>query len=194
MSEAVDTLKDGGVIVFPTETSYGLAADATNPRAVERLLAIKKRKASQTLPLIVADMQMAKAYADLSPLLESFAKRFWPGALTIVAASRNQLDRHAVDRNGFIALRVSGSDVARALSKGLGKPIVSTSANRSGESDVYSIRAFRSQYATAKLQPDLILDAGTLPKRKPSTIIRETGGKIEVLRQGSIKIPMSYVA
>jgi len=125
-----------------------------------------------------------------------FAKQFWPGALTLVLPIRNTAKNRLVSdcqKGGKVAIRVSEHPIARTLSKELGRPIVSTSANQSGESDVYSIRTLKSQYKGLKLQPDLILDAGALPRRRPSTIVAINRNKFRILREGSIKLPKKSI-
>ena len=87
-----------------------------------------------------------------------------------------------------VAVRVSSNNVARALSRGLGKPIISTSANISGEAPAYNIKEVIKSFARKKYRPDLILDAGKLPKRSPSTIVKINDKKIIILREGEIKI------
>ncbi len=183
VKEAVAVLKKGGVVVFPTETAYGLAADPENRRAVKRIYHIKGREAGKKLPLIAADAGMAIVYAKVSPLLAKLARKHWPGPLTVVGKRA--------------AVRVSSHPVARALSRGLGRPIISTSANVSGQPTCYSVKSFlkqlslrgvRSNDRTTKQSPDFIIDVGALPRRKPSTIVTERKGQITILRQGSIRL------
>tara|TARA_Y100000031_G_C8196177_1_gene373826 strand:+ start:158 stop:769 length:612 start_codon:yes stop_codon:yes gene_type:complete len=196
IKEAVEVLRNGGVVVFPTETSYGLAADATDRRAVERLMRIKGR-GSKTLPVIASSLVMFKRYAQIEGVALKLARKFWPGPLTIVLPVRDDKLKFVSPfcvKDKHIAIRVSSNEIARELSRQLGKPIVATSANRSGQPDCYSIRTLRKQYVRSRLQPDFILDAGALPKRKPSTLISIKDEQIKVLRQGSIKIPHAYLS
>jgi L-threonylcarbamoyladenylate synthase len=199
--EAVAVLRAGGVVVFPTETAYGLAADATNDRALERLAAIKHREVWKTPPLIVASRAMAERYAELTPALSDLVDKFWPGALTIVVRTKipplpegglggvgvNLSEK--VIRDSTIALRVSSNQTARALSKNLGAPITSTSANLAGGKECYRVEDARAQFASQILQPDYYLDVGPLEPHLPSTIVREVDGRMEVLRQGEIYVP-----
>ncbi|HBL39323.1 TPA: threonylcarbamoyl-AMP synthase [Candidatus Uhrbacteria bacterium] len=181
IKEAIEALRHGGVVVFPTETSYGLSADATNARAVARVARLKGRPSEKTFPLIVSSTAMADRYAHLRCLGHRLAKKFWPGPLTLVVEARKNvgLARGIVARDGTVALRVSSNETARALARGLGRPIVSTSANRAGEPPAYDA-------LDVTLKADFILDDGRLPRRKPSTIVHVVQGKIEVLRQGSV--------
>ncbi|MBI5369661.1 threonylcarbamoyl-AMP synthase [Candidatus Uhrbacteria bacterium] len=197
IQEAVAVLKNGGVVVYPTETAYGLAADATNERAVERVRAIKGREAWKTPPLIVADKQMAERYVMLSSVLNKLVHELWPGPLTIVAPvsdfGRQELAQGVI-RDGTVALRVSSHKIASALSRELGKPIVATSANVAGEPTCFDIVCVRTQFASQLLQPDFFLDEGPLPECKPSTLIAECDGEVVILREGAIEIKYPYVA
>lgn len=202
IQKAVKILRAGGVVVFPTETAYGLAADATSARAVERVMAIKGREGWKTPPLIAADQEMVEKYCTLSPLLKDLVRTFWPGPLTIICPiSRPGLETKArpwdlvegVVRDGTVAIRVSSHPVAQALSRGLGVPIVATSANVAGEPECYDIASVRKQFSLRPLQPDFYLDGGRLDLHPPSTIVEERDGKIIVLRQGEIQISKSYV-
>jgi len=195
LKKAVEVIKNGGVIVFPTETAYGIAADATNSRAVEKVMAIKGRSTAKAPPLIVADLKMAGNYALLSPIFDQLISSLWPGPLTIVSTIRKESTLSPlVVQDNTIAIRVSSHPIARALSQELNVPIVATSANLAGESACYDIESVKKQFNTQLLQPDLYLDGGVLPIRQPSTIIAEKDGRIIVLRQGEIEIPALYVA
>jgi L-threonylcarbamoyladenylate synthase len=186
INKAVATIKAGGVVVFPTETAYGLAADATNAKAVAKVFVIKGRTKEKSFPLIVVDLKMAEKYAVFSPAIKKLVKKYWPGALTVVVSLRHGVKLPSgVVQKGTIAVRASSHTIARTLSRRLGRPIVSTSANLSGRPTCYSARAVKKQLGD---RPDDYLDAGRLPHRRPSTIITEKDGKIIVLREGSIKI------
>ena len=186
---AVNVLRQGGVVVFPTETAYGLAADATDPRAVRRVYQIKGREPGKTPPLIVADRAMAEEYVEILEALHTLADAHWPGALTVVGKVGKGLASGVVRADGTVAVRVSAHPVARALSKGLGLPIVATSANVSGLAPCYSVRTFRRQLrAAGHPEPDAVVDVGPIPRRKPSTIVTVKRGKTVILRQGSVKL------
>ncbi|MFH1404686.1 MAG: L-threonylcarbamoyladenylate synthase [Patescibacteria group bacterium] len=195
VKHAVEILKKGGVVVFPTETAYGICADATNEDAVAKISIIKQRRQGNTFPLIVGTLKMAQAYGDFSQLMKKMAREFWPGALTLCVPIKKEvvLSKYAI-KNGSIALRVSSNEIARLLSKELGVPIISTSANLSGKESCYSVEDVKKEFVHEKLQPDYFIDAGVLPKRKSSTIVQEQNGKLDVLREGSVRITKKYVA
>ncbi len=186
IEEAVNILRGGGVVVFPTETAYGLAADATNSEAVEKVREIKGREQTKAFPVIAADMEMIEAIAGVPGGLAGLAQVHWPGALTMILPVIGEELSMGVVRDGTVAVRISSNSVSQALSKGLGAPIVSTSANRSGAGVCYSIACVKEQLGD---EPDLYLDAGELTPEPPSTIVTvDDYGYPEVIRQGSIEI------
>lgn len=194
---AVSVLKKGGVVVFPTETSYGIGCDATNAKAVRRVFRIKGRPGGKGTPLLVDSRAAAKRWAVFSKEAEGLAKKHWPGALTIVLSPRSKKIAPACLQDGTLSLRLSSHPVARALASGLGRPIVATSANVSGAPACFSVRTFLQQLSgeagsasggNHSTTPDLILDAGALPRRRPSTLVRIDDGRVSVLRQGSVRV------
>lgn len=196
MKTALNTLRDGGVVVFPTETAYGLAADATNQKAVERVYAIKRRDPSKTIPLLVASIEMAQQYMEFTPELHALVRVYWPGALTIVGRAKEGTDLApgAIRDDGTIAMRISSHPVAGALCTQLDRPMTATSANIAGKSLCYSREQLDQQFATTGLSADYIFDVGVLIPRKPSTIVREVEGGLEVLRQGELRLPNVLLA
>ncbi len=181
LKQAVAVLKQGGVVVFPTETSYGIGCDATNARAVAQVFALKGRPEGKGTPLIVDSLAMAETFGVFSAIAKKLAKKHWPGALTLVVPKKGRI-ADAVLQDGTVALRVSSHPIARALAKGLGKPLVATSANKSGEPPAFSVRAAQA------LGADAFVSGGTLRKRRASTLVRITGDAVEVLRQGPVKL------
>ena len=181
IGHAVAVLKQGGVALFPTETSYGLAVDATNPCAVKRLMRLKGRRTDKSFPLIVASTAMADRIGHLRCLGHRLAKAYWPGPLTLVVKERkgSGLARDVV-RDGTIALRVSSHPVARELSRRLGRPIVSTSANKAGFPSAYRVE-------DAGVAPDAVLNVGRLSKKKSSTVVSIVDKQMVVLRKGDVR-------
>jgi L-threonylcarbamoyladenylate synthase len=168
LKKAAAVLKAGGLVVYPTETAYALGCDPKNPKAVKRLFSVKKRDAAKRLPMIAATAAMAMRHLKLDRYGRILARAFWPGPLTIVAP---------------VAMRVSPHPVAAALSRALGRPVASTSANRSGQGTAYDVPSILKDLGAS---PDLVLDAGPLKKAPVSTIVRPGGGIIEVLRAGAV--------
>lgn len=165
VAEAVNVLRDGGLVIYPTETCYALGADALNPDAVKRVRMVKRRPSSLPLPVIVADEAMWREYAELTPDALRLIRGFSPGPLTLVLRKRalipDALNPYA------LAARISSHPVAAELAKRLGSPIVSTSANAHGDPEPYDVKkALRS----LSLFEGLVLDDGELPRRPVSTI------------------------
>jgi L-threonylcarbamoyladenylate synthase len=195
--EAVGVLKSGGVIAYPTETTYGLGCDPRDATAVRRIFRIKGRDEKKPMLLVAASAAQVKKVAVVSGISARLAKRYWPGPLTLVLPIRREgggtppLPKTITPRDE-IAIRVSSSPIVQRLTRRFGFPIVSTSANRSGKQECRSGKAIEEFFSSRRNRPDLIIDGGTLPKRKPSTIARvKKDGTVDVLREGSVKIKVA---
>lgn len=194
IKEAVKILKKFGVIVYPTETSYGLGADPFSKKAVKKVFQIKKRKFSKALTVVVADLKMAKKYAQFDKVSLKLAQKHWPGPLTIILNQKTQKkDKQIISdltRKGTpdFGIRVPGNQFSRTLIKKFGKPLTSTSANISGQKECYNVREIKKQFGKNKFKPDLVLNTGSLPHRPVSTVVSVLDNKIKVLRKGPIKI------
>jgi len=180
ISRAVDVLQHGGVLAYPTETVYGLGCDPRKSTAIRRIYSLKGRDRKKQLLLVAASIAQVRKVAKLEGAALTLAKRYWPGPLTLVLPSR---------KKGSVAIRVSSSPIVQRLCKAFGYPIISTSANRSGETECRSGRAVKALFAKSRLAPDFVIDAGRLPRRKTSTVARvKKDGTVEVLRDGAIKL------
>lgn len=188
ISSCVTALKSGKVVACPTDTSYGLAVDATNINAVKKLYLIKGRGFNKPVHVIVPSVAYAKKNVLWNSAASKLAKKFWPGALSLVLPLRikNQKSKILSAGSGFLGIRFPKNNVALGLSLGLKGPITATSANRSGEKDCYSAAEIVAQFKRQKIKPDIIINAGRLPKRKPSTMVKIENGKITILREGPI--------
>jgi L-threonylcarbamoyladenylate synthase len=183
VERGVEVLRAGGVIVFPTDTVYGLGADAFNPRAVRRVYEVKRRSADLALPLLLGGLSQVDALAEAVPGFARFmAERFWPGGLTIVLPKSVSLPSH-LGRGATVAVRVPRHAVALDLISRLGRPLVGTSANISGEPSVLTADEARKQLGS---EVELIIDGGKCPGGVESTIIDATGEVPVVLRRGMI--------
>ena len=196
MKEAIEVLKNGGTVVYPTETAYGLGVDATNRTAVEKMYVTKRRNPKNTPGLIVANFKMARSLGKISRRLARLARNYWPGALTLVVPAKPSTDLadNVIREDGTIALRISSNEIARELSETLGKPIVATSANVSGEPTCYTTSCVKKQFATQDLRPDYYIDVGALQERPPSTIVTQEDGQLRVLREGPLNIQGNRLA
>ncbi|MBU0625755.1 threonylcarbamoyl-AMP synthase [Patescibacteria group bacterium] len=189
LQQALEVLRTGGVVVHPSESSYGLAVDPRNSSAIKRLFRLKRRSSGKPVLLAAASIDQVEDIVRLSTSLKRLIKQHWPGPLTIVAPAKRRLDLTGTGRPAVqIAIRVPAAAWLRALAKGLGYPVTSTSVNLAGQPPAYSPREIRQIFSEKKLQPDLLLAVGTLPHRSPTTIICQKGQKIKILRPGTIKI------
>ncbi len=206
LSEIIPALKRGKIIVFPTETSYGLGCDATNQKSVDKIFKMKGRKGDKPMLVIVPNIEMAKSYLAWNSLLDRIAYKYWPGPLTVVGDYVGSvLVRHGLSRvpkayflangvvsaHGTLAIRVTDNFIPKFLSEKLGHPLVATSANLAGQGDLYDAKEAQKKFETGEVRPDIIIDKGVLPKVKPTTIVSVVGGKLQVLRQGEITVDVS---
>ena len=187
--DAVKVLKKGGIIVYPTETSYALGADVANSKAIKKIFDIKKRNLNKTLPTIAADLDMVNYCTAMNSQEKQLAKKHWPGPLTLVLSVKNKFFSKPVILNKKIAIRVPDNRIARLLSHYLGGPIVSTSANKADNQSCYSVISVKKSLGLSSAEKiDLALDVGYLIKRPPSTIVELKNNNINIIRQGKIKI------
>jgi L-threonylcarbamoyladenylate synthase len=185
IKRAGEVLSCGGTVVFPTETLYGLAALATNKKAVEKVYAIKRRPREKLLPVIVGSFAQAQKYFIFSREELALARRFWPGPLTLVLKTRSKKLAAAV-RGDRVAVRYSANAVAARLAIYAGAPITATSANISGKPGCFTIASVKRQFG--RVDPDLFLNTGTLKRSLPSTIVRVVHGRIVVIREGRVRV------
>lgn len=182
LAAAADVLRNGGVVVFPTDTVYGLAALAAESAAIDRLFELKDRPAERSIAVLIADVDQANELAALTDTDRELMGRHWPGALTVVVHRRPEVDWIGA-ADGTVGVRCPDQDFVRALATAVG-PLATTSANRSGEpTEVVADAAAASLVG----QPDLVVDGG-LCAGVASTVVRRDGDAWTVLRQGSLEI------
>jgi L-threonylcarbamoyladenylate synthase len=162
---------------------YALTVVASDAAAVERAYAIKGREDGKPLPLFVSDLEMAERIAVINPMARSLAKRFWPGALTIVLNKKPDFESEALAGGDTVALRAPAHDLALAVIAQLGEPVTATSANRSGGPDPISADDVQRELGN---ELDLILDSGPCPVGVSSTIVDCTRLEPSILRLGAI--------
>lgn len=176
-SVILKALKDGKVLVCPTDTVYGLVCDAANKKAVERIFKIKKRDRKKPLPVFIKDINMAKKFTYINKKQDKFLKENWPGKITVVLKGKKGLTG-AVYKKGTIGMRMPDYKLLNLILEKFQKPIAQTSANISGKPAATKIKEVLSQFESIDVQPDLIINAGNLPKNKPSKIIDLINNKI----------------
>jgi L-threonylcarbamoyladenylate synthase len=184
INRAVEILADGGIIAYPTETFYGLGADATNPKAIQKIFAVKGRNFKNPISLIIGKPD------DIYPLVQDIpesAKKlmaaFWPGALTIVFSATDSVSSILTAGSGKIGLRVSSHPGARGIVQKLQRPLTATSANLSGAPECIRASEVADQIGD---KIDAIVDLGNTPGTTGSTIIDVTCDPAVILREGAI--------
>lgn len=179
-------LLKGRVIVYPTETVYGLGCDSTNKKAINRIYEMKGREFDKGLLVLVDSMKMARQYVSFNKAALKLAKEFWPGALTLILPTTPEGKK--VFKSETLGVRISSCSLATALVKKIARPLISTSANLTGQLAARSGQEVMSLFEPLADQPDLVLDAGALRKSKGSTIIDCSGNTPVILRSGDLKI------
>ena len=186
LEEAVHSLNSGGVVVFPTDTLYGLGADVFSLAALQRIFSIKGRRADLALPVLVAGLDQVEAVAQpMSAQAQRLAERFWPGPLTLVMRRSPDLPGLVTGGADTVAVRMPGHPVPLELARRLGRPITGTSANRSGQPDLLDLSALENQLGNLV---DHIIQTGPVPAGTASTIVNVTGDTPQLLRGGAISL------
>lgn len=182
LRDAVRTLAHGGVVVYPTETLYGLGVDASNAAALRRLVALKGREPGKPILVLIGDVTMlAHLAADVPSAARRLMRRFWPGPLTIVLRARPDVSPVLTGGSGTIGVRLSSHPTARALPQQLGRPITAPSANPSGQAPPRSVEDARRYFGSAV---DCYVDGGEL-HGVPSTVV-DVRGVAQIIRPGAV--------
>lgn len=188
MARAAAVIRAGGLVAFPTDTLYGLAADPFNPSAVRRIVLAKGRPPDRAMPLVAADLaQVAEQIGPLTPLARRLADRFWPGPLTILVPAPPTIAAGVSAGTGRVGVRVPAHAVARDLSRSSASVLVATSANRSGQTAPADPDDLAESLAAAI---DMLIDSGPTQGGPPTTIVDviadATGEAVRLVRAGAI--------
>ncbi len=187
IKKAAEVIKAGGLVIFPSDTVYILAVDPTKKTAVDLLLSFKNRWTGKAISIAVTDINMADKYVILSDNTKNLYHNLLPGPFTIVSPGKHQVAMGIEAEDGTLGIRIPDSKYIFDLVKLLGKPITATSANLSGRTPNYSVSSFLRPLSQKKKKLiSLIVDAGKLPKNKPSTVIDAVGSEIKILRRGDL--------
>ncbi|MCP2519319.1 L-threonylcarbamoyladenylate synthase [SCandidatus Aminicenantes bacterium Aminicenantia_JdfR_composite] len=176
--------REGKIIVYPTETFYGLGANPFNREAVIRIYHLKRREFGKPLPIVIHEKSQVEELAyDIPEIFYRITERFWPGPLTIVLKSKEIFPEEMIGEGGTIGMRLPDFEWLRRLIEKTGFPIIATSANISGGREISSpIELTKIFYG----EVDLIVDGGNTPGKRPSTVIDLTGSRLKIIREGII--------
>ncbi len=193
LTRAAEIIAHGGIIAYPTETFYGLGADATNEKAIQKIFAIKGRNFKNPISLIIGQTDnIYPLVQDVPQTAQKLMTAFWPGALTIVFLAANNVSPLLTAGSGKIGLRVSSHPGARGIIQRLKRPLTATSANLTGAPECTRASEVAEQIGD---KIDAIIDLGNTPGTKGSTIVDVTCAPVAILREGAIsrKIIEKYI-
>jgi len=186
VEEGIRVLKRGGIVAYPTDTTYGLGASMSIRPAVERVYQVKERPQNMALPLLLADAsQLTEVAEPVPPIAFDLIHTFLPGALTIVLHKSKSVPDIITAGGKTIAIRIPDHPTPIALIRGVGSPIIGTSANLSGRPSPLTAPEVHSQFGD---KIDLVIDGGRCSAGRQSTIVDLTGDTPVVLREGAISI------
>ena len=177
IKQAASIIERGGILVYPTDTCYGLGVNPKNEQAVASLTKLKGRDETKKFSLIVSDFWMVKQICQVDKRQESVLKKYLPGPFTFVLEMKSG--------QGTIGVRIPDYSLTKILSKEIRIPYTTTSANLSGKKECYDMPCVVAEFLNQNIQPDLILDAGKLPKNPPSTVVDLSSWPPKILRKGS---------
>ena len=184
ISHAVNILRRGGIIVYPTETVYGIGCDPLDADACRRIISLKRRDSAKAMLLLACSSEQVESFAGgLDSKTLAMAERFWPGMLTMVIRPRKKLPGHLFGDRGGIAFRVTPHVLASALAREFGSPIIATSANISGKAPALT---FGEAIALFGESADLVLESEERIDGTPSTVVDMTGETPLLIREGAI--------
>ncbi len=180
-----EVLRSGGLVIYPTDTVYGIAVDVDNDAALARFRALKGRDEYKRTSLLVESVEAMERYGYMNKVARELAMRFLPGALTLVLPVKDTI-RETLQLEGTIALRVPNHPFCIALARAFGAPLTATSANKSGMPTTSSLADIQEQFKRETSDIDLIIDGGALPPCMASTLVSCVTDVPVVLREGAM--------
>jgi L-threonylcarbamoyladenylate synthase len=185
-TRAAEVLRAGGVVLYPTDTLYGLGADAFSDEAFQKVCTIKSRDKRRPIHAVFADLAMVEKYADLTPLGKALAAAFLPGPLTLVLKKKEGLTSGIGHNLETIGIRIPDNEFCLALARAFGKPYTTTSANLSGAHPEATLDEIIGQLEEHAGAIDLVIDGGPLSPSARSTVVHACQDKPHILRTGAI--------
>jgi L-threonylcarbamoyladenylate synthase len=184
MAIAVSALKRGEVIVFPTETLYGLGADALNQACVDKVFHLKGRDPNTPIPVLVSDEAMlSQLVAAVPRLAKRLMECFWPGPLTLVLPARANIPKPLLNATGGVGVRISSQPLATQLVQASGMPLTATSANLSGAEPARTLIEAKIYFGATVTT---FVDGGTLVSKTGSTVAEVQGDRLKIIREGDV--------
>jgi tRNA threonylcarbamoyl adenosine modification protein (Sua5/YciO/YrdC/YwlC family) len=181
IQKAVDALLEGKVIIYPTDTVYGLGCDVTNKQAVEKIYKIKEKSKFAPMSIICNSIKQASMYAYISNFAFRILKRCFPGPYTVILEATKEIPKLMLSRRKEIGIRIPDSQVALALVENLGNAVLSTSVNMAENEFLVDLEEIKNKYNS---KAEFFLDGGMLPEPIPSTVLKIVNEDIEIIREG----------
>ncbi len=183
LDEVALKIKNGGIVIFPTETVYGIGVNGLDQEAVKKLYEVKKRPLDKPFSLLVDSLQMIKELTEeISSEEEKLIKKFFPGPLTLIMKKKNIVPDITTANTPYVGIRMPDNDITLALIKKAGVPIAAPSANISGKPSGTNIEDIKEDF----LNIDYMLDAGEAKIGIASTIVKIENSEVKIIREGSI--------
>lgn len=186
IAKAIEVLRSGGVILYPTDTLYGLGADALSDEAVAKIYAIKGRDEKKPMHAVVSSLEMAAEYGEVNELALALASAYMPGPLTLILRKHPQAVIAMCNGRDEFGFRMPDTQFCLELAREFGRPYTTTSANLAGAKPERSPEKILAQLGERASLIDLVIDMGELPERKPSTIVNVSTGVPVIEREGAI--------
>src|SRR3989339_2203884 len=171
VQEIVEALRAGRIVVLPTDTSYGLCANAFDSQIIEKIFMIKQRSRRKPISVIMNNLEMIKKITWVQQREERILRQYLPGPFTFILNRKEIMPRLLNLAGDSLGVRIPQSNIIQSITQGIDFPITATSANISGEGSIYSVKKIIERLGEQKVRPDLVVDVGRLPRIKPSTIV-----------------------
>lgn len=184
IEKAVQFLRAGEVVAYPTETIYGLGADVFNKKAVKKIYDLKARDYGLPISILVADIEMMRSCLDRVPdEAIPLMRRFWPGPLTILFPASKEFPKELITNTGKVGIRISSNPIASAIVREFGRPITTTSANRSGYPPALNVRHVKKYFGD---RIPCIVDGGECEPSRGSTVVDVSSETMRIIRDGAV--------
>lgn len=185
LKEIKKTIKEDGIIIFPTETVYGIATQAHSKKAIDKLYKAKKRPREKAINIMVSDKKQIEKYAIIKNDIErKIIENLMPGEITIILDKKENFGEDFTKNDNTIGIRIPNNDIALKILKEVNIPLIVSSANISGMKNGINPEEIKKYFQS---EVDILIDGGILENTVPSTIVKEENNKIKVLREGKIK-------
>ncbi|VVA43348.1 conserved hypothetical protein [Candidatus Roizmanbacteria bacterium] len=191
INNTIMVLKSTGLVVFPSDTVYGLLCDATNEQAVKKLIAFKNRPAGKPIS-VFTNLEFIDQLVKINKDQKKIIEEIIPGPFTLILPSKHSVNKLLESETGNLGVRIPMNQLINRLIQEFGKPVTATSANLAGRPANYSIETLLKELTNKQKELiDLIVDAGTLPRNKPSTVVDLSKSDVKILRQGDLNFSRS---